>query len=106
MTQFGYTLYCEGNDSRDLIEQAARAGEAGFDSLGNFGPLPAANDQSASFRLCLERLRRHSARHYADPISGHTQHANHTLASDTKTDGSNRTSFEQGPLVNFFALFV
>jgi G6PDH family F420-dependent oxidoreductase len=33
MTRFGYTLYCEGNDPRDLVEQAVAAEDAGFDFL-------------------------------------------------------------------------
>ena len=33
MTRFGYTLYCEGNDPRSLVEQAVAAEEAGFDFL-------------------------------------------------------------------------
>lgn len=33
MTRFGYTLYCEGNDPRSLVEQAVMAEEAGFDFL-------------------------------------------------------------------------
>ena len=33
MTRFGYTLYCEGNDPRSLIEQAVMAEKAGFDFL-------------------------------------------------------------------------
>jgi G6PDH family F420-dependent oxidoreductase len=31
--QFGYTLYCEGNEPRDLVRQATLAEEAGFDFL-------------------------------------------------------------------------
>lgn len=31
MTKFGYTLYCEGNDPRSLIDQAVMAEAAGFD---------------------------------------------------------------------------
>ncbi len=30
---YGYTLYCEGNDPRDLVAQAVAAEEAGFDFL-------------------------------------------------------------------------
>jgi G6PDH family F420-dependent oxidoreductase len=33
MQQFGYTLYCEGNDPKDLVRQAILAEEAGFDFL-------------------------------------------------------------------------
>lgn len=33
MAHFGYTLYCEGNDPRELIQQAVAAEEAGFDFL-------------------------------------------------------------------------
>jgi G6PDH family F420-dependent oxidoreductase len=33
MAQFGYTLYCEGFDPRDLVEQAVLAEQAGFDFL-------------------------------------------------------------------------
>ncbi len=33
MTKIGYTLYCEGNDPRSLVEQAIMAEEAGFDFL-------------------------------------------------------------------------
>ena len=31
--QFGYTLYCEGNEPRDLVRQAVLAEKAGFDFL-------------------------------------------------------------------------
>lgn len=33
MAKIGYTLYCEGNDPRDLIQQAVLAEQAGFDFL-------------------------------------------------------------------------
>lgn len=33
MEQFGYMLYCEGNDPKDLVQQAVLAEEAGFDFL-------------------------------------------------------------------------
>jgi len=33
MARFGYTLYCEGNDPRDLVRQAVTAEETGFDFL-------------------------------------------------------------------------
>lgn len=33
MTRFGYTLFCEGNDPRNLVLQAIMAEEAGFDFL-------------------------------------------------------------------------
>jgi G6PDH family F420-dependent oxidoreductase len=33
MTQYGYTLFCEGNDPRDLVDQAVMAEAAGFDFL-------------------------------------------------------------------------
>jgi G6PDH family F420-dependent oxidoreductase len=31
--RYGYTLYCEGNDPRDLVQQAVAAEQAGFDFL-------------------------------------------------------------------------
>ena len=33
MTEFGYTLYCEGNDPASLVRQAVAAEDAGFDFL-------------------------------------------------------------------------
>lgn len=33
MAKFGYTLYCEGNDPRSLVDQAVMAEEAGFDFI-------------------------------------------------------------------------
>lgn len=33
MTKFGYTLFCESNDPKDLVRQAVLAEEAGFDFL-------------------------------------------------------------------------
>jgi G6PDH family F420-dependent oxidoreductase len=33
MTRFGYTLFCEGNNPRNLVQQAVMAEEAGFDFL-------------------------------------------------------------------------
>lgn len=33
MTRFGYTLYCEGNGPKELVEQAILAEKAGFDFL-------------------------------------------------------------------------
>ena len=33
MTRYGYTLWCEGNGPRDLVEQAVAAEQAGFDFL-------------------------------------------------------------------------
>lgn len=33
MTRFGYTLYCEGNNPRSLVQQAIMAEDAGFDFI-------------------------------------------------------------------------